>query len=261
MSLSAFHSPTANGDYGVGPTKCEPGSYIDGVLAVGGVANPLDHTTHRPDQPASASVAVTVFSAPLRVKAMVTLSPTFADWMIPTRSSESFTGLPFTEVMTSPCCNPALAAALPAVTLLTRAPPPSASVTLTPSAGWLTFLPAIRSWATWMALLLGIAKPRPMLPELDPDVAIALLMPITWPLVLTSAPPELPGLIGASVCSRPEIVLLDCCCCCCWPNGLLPNGLCGVCSSLLDWMVRSLALMMPAVTDPSRPSGLPSART
>ena len=58
------------------------------------------------------------------------------------------------------------------------------------------------------------------------------------------------------------MLLPDCCCgFCCWPNGLLPNGLCGVCSSLLDWMVRSFALMMPAVTEPSSPSGLPSART
>src|SRR5829696_3725890 len=77
-------------------------------------------------QDASASVALTVFCSPSLVKTMVTLSPTPAAWMIPTRSSESLTALPFTDLMTSPCWMPAFAAALFAVTELTRAPPPSA---------------------------------------------------------------------------------------------------------------------------------------
>ena len=45
-------------------------------------------------------------------------------------------------------------------------------------------------------MLLGMAKPMPMLP---PDgESICELMPISSPAVLTSAPPELPWLIGAS---------------------------------------------------------------
>src|SRR5439155_118222 len=76
---------------------------------------------------------------------------------------------------------------------------------------------------------------------------IALLMPITSPLVLTRAPPELPGLIGASVCNMPLIDWLP----------PLPRWF----WSPPTLMVRFLALMMPAVTEPSRPSGLPSART
>ena len=36
-------------------------------------------------------------------------------------------------------------------------------------------------------------------PELPPSVAIAVLIPISAPRALTSAPPELPGLIAASV--------------------------------------------------------------
>ena len=39
-----------------------------------------------------------------------------------------------------------------------------------------------------------------------PLVAIAVLMPTTSPFVLTSAPPELPGLIAASVWIAPAIV-------------------------------------------------------
>ncbi len=53
---------------------------------------------------------------------------------------------------------------------------------------------------------IGIAKPTPMLPpwsELtwDPSEAIAEFTPTTWPCRLTSGPPELPGLIAASVCT------------------------------------------------------------
>ena len=53
---------------------------------------------------------------------------------------------------------------------------------------------------TW---LIGIAKPTPMLPpspvRLPPTVAIAELTPTTSPSRLTSGPPELPGLMAASV--------------------------------------------------------------
>ena len=48
-----------------------------------------------------------------------------------------------------------------------------------------------------LAMLTGMAKPMPMLP---PELLkIAELMPISSPLRLTSAPPEFPGLIDASV--------------------------------------------------------------
>jgi hypothetical protein len=43
----------------------------------------------------------------------------------------------------------------------------------------------------------GIAKPMPTLPP--PGATIAVLMPTSAPRRLTSAPLELPGLIGASV--------------------------------------------------------------
>src|SRR5882757_4903668 len=56
-----------------------------------------------------------------------------------------------------------------------------------------------------LTVLIGMAKPRPTLPaELvveDESEAeyIAELIPMTWPLMLISAPPELPGLSEASV--------------------------------------------------------------
>src|SRR4051795_12698018 len=86
-----------------------------------------------------------------------------------------------------------------------------------------------------LAWSIGIAKPTPMLPlwvpapPEDPSDAIAVLMPTTRPLLSTSAPPEFPGLIAASVWiasvttvgeepELPELPELP------WPNGELPNG-------------------------------------
>ena len=51
--------------------------------------------------------------------------------------------------------------------------------------------------ATLAAMLIGMVKPMPSLPLLP--VTIAELIPITSPFMLTSGPPELPRLIGASV--------------------------------------------------------------
>ena len=52
---------------------------------------------------------------------------------------------------------------------------------------------------------MGIANPTPMLPDSPPRtppvVAIAEFTPMTCPRTLASGPPELPGLIAASVCS------------------------------------------------------------
>ena len=61
------------------------------------------------------------------------------------------------------------------------------------------------------------------------------LIPTSWPSVLTSAPPELPALMAASVCMND--------------------------STLLAPSVRALAEMMPAVTVLLSPSGLPMAST
>ena len=52
---------------------------------------------------------------------------------------------------------------------------------------------------TRLAVLIGTAKPMPTLPLPLPPVSICELTPMTWPCALSSGPPELPGLIGASV--------------------------------------------------------------
>ena len=71
--------------------------------------------------------------------------------------------------------------------------------TVTPSCARDT--PGLRSWSmTWRAMFDGIAKPMPMLPSCGDR--ICELMPTSSPLVFTSAPPELPWLIGASVCRK-----------------------------------------------------------
>ena len=66
---------------------------------------------------------------------------------------------------------------------------------------------------------------------------IAVLMPITSPRRLSSGPPELPGLIAASVCST-----------CAERPSATGNG-------------RSSALMTPTLTVCARPNGLPIAIT
>ena len=74
-----------------------------------------------------------------------------------------------------------------------------------------------------------------------PREAIAELIPITAPVESTNGPPELPGLIAASVCNA------------------LMNEL-----SVLESPVvtaRSFALIIPVVTVPDSPSGEPIAIT
>ena len=60
--------------------------------------------------------------------------------------------------------------------------------------------------ATLLAVLIGTAKPIPTEPLLPEPVAICELMPITRPSASISGPPELPGLIAASVWITSEIV-------------------------------------------------------
>ena len=72
------------------------------------------------------------------------------------------------------------------------------SCSLAPSHGRLTaLLPLSAEATTTRTRFAGMANPMPSDPP-DED-AMALLMPIRWPLMSTRAPPELPGLIGASV--------------------------------------------------------------
>ena len=97
------------------------------------------------------------------------------------------------------------------------------------------------------ALLMGMAKPSvppdgPYRPEVP--VFAAVIMPMTWPALFASAPPESPSWIRALVCSmwfRFSVLFEP------WS---------------LAWIERSSALMMPwAGFAPPRPSALPSAST
>ena len=91
------------------------------------------------------------------------------------------------------------------------------------------------SWSmTVLTMFDGIAKPMPMFPP-DCD-RMAVLMPTSSPRRLTSAPPELPGLMAASVWMKFS-----------YPSGLMPD--------------RPSALTMPEVTVCCRPNGLPIATT
>ena len=92
---------------------------------------------------------------------------------------------------------------------------------------------------------IGIANPTPMLPPEswvtpEPSEAIAEFTPTTWPCRLTSGPPELPGLIAASVCTA---LMYDES-----PPSPTVTG-------------RSTALTMPEVTVAESPSGEPIATT
>src|SRR5438105_9190341 len=90
------------------------------------------------------------------------------------------------------------------------------------------------SWlATLTTVLLGIAKPMPAPPE-APRVGI----PTTWPARFVSAPPLLPGLMGALVWTRPLRV-----------------------TDRDSGMSRLSALTSPWVTEPESPYGLPMAST
>ena len=97
-----------------------------------------------------------------------------------------------------------------------------------------------------LAVSIGMAKPRPIEPACEPAavpiVAMAEFTPITAPVPSSSGPPELPGLMAASV----WIALM---------NEVSPRSRRRRCTG------RFRALTMPVVTVPARPSGEPTAMT
>ena len=61
------------------------------------------------------------------------------------------------------------------------------------------------SWEIFVfAWLIGMAKPMFWAGSWELPVSTAVFMPITCPAEFTRGPPEFPGLMAASVCSRPE---------------------------------------------------------
>ena len=97
--------------------------------------------------------------------------------------------------------------------------------------------PALRSGSSFLSVFTGMAKPMPIEPPEDwPPVAIWALMPITLPCPSRSGPPELPGLMAASVWITSAMLKL-----------------------LGASMVRCTAETMPVVTVRVKPNGLPMA--
>ena len=157
----------------------------------------------------------------------VALSPRAAARTKPSRDDVLLTAWPSNATMVSPDFRPALSAgpplttALPVALEVMRAPArvtPSAStvsvLTVTPSATCLTEPFFTISSATRLTRLDGMAKPMPMEPEElesedeEPAVAMEELMPITSPAALKVGPPELPGLMAASICTALVTMLL-----------------------------------------------------
>ena len=145
---------------------------------------------------------------PSRSRPSVTSLPSGSRPSLLRSSSLSRSGLPLSVVSTSPGSMPAAAAGEPSLTRVTTAP----SVLLTPSSLAMrgvmscvctprlprcTLPCAMSCFITSPERLVGIAKPMPALaPEGE---KIIELMPTNSPRRFTSAPPELPGLIEASV--------------------------------------------------------------
>src|SRR5690606_4307990 len=121
-------------------------------------------------------------------------------------------------------------------------PVPSSRETEAPILAYTGSPVLISCWATYLAWLIGMAKPRPMEPDWPepprpfPVDWIAELMPMTLPLASSSGPPELPGLIDASVWSALMYEAFE----------PVPS---------LEATGRFFALMMPVVTVLDRPKG------
>ena len=161
-------------------------------------------------------------------------------------SPPSATGVPPSCAWMSPPFSPAFAAGLPAVTRLheraaldrqqarrtrSRRSPSSRRGRRTGRCPLV-----LRSLSFCLTVSIGIAKPMPTLPLPPPPVSICELMPMTRPVASSSGPPELPGLIAASVWMTLSIVK--------------PLG-------ALIW--RCSAETTPVVSVRSRPNGLPIA--
>ena len=120
-------------------------------------------------------------------------------------SGTSRTLPPLSSTITSPGRRPATSAGPPFITSATRTPSRSRTPKLEASSSvtsWMatpsqprTTRPLAISWLmTTFASLIGIEKPMPC-----PAATMAVLMPMTLPSRFRRGPPELPGLIDASV--------------------------------------------------------------
>src|SRR4051794_26727273 len=181
------------------------------------------------------SFTVTVRLFPSRLSSTLTSSPGRLVSTVSERSEGLRIALPPMAVMTSPPRMPAFSAGEPFVTVPTTAPGESGCSALERPSHARSILPFLISFGTTsLTVSDGTAKPTP---ELEPLCdAICELMPITRPAASSSGPPELPGLMAASVCTAP-----------------------GIEKPLGASISRPSAETMPVVTVPERPNGEPIA--
>ena len=141
-------------------------------------------------------------------KLTLSVSPGPVSSMTASQSRNVRSRRPRAFTSTSPATTPARPAGPPDATWVTRRPPArfhprrsSAPATSSPTQARRTFPKRRSSSATRRARSTGIANPIPTdPPEL---VKIELFTPTSSPTAFASGPPELPGLIGASVCIMP----------------------------------------------------------
>ena len=149
-----------------------------------------------------------------------------------------FGALPFTCRMASPAFTPALPAGLCAcTTVMTSGVVPT--FTRAPNQYDFTNSVGKMSDSASSTRRMGMAKPMPCARCPSTSFRTATLMPISSPRKLTSGPPLLPRLMGASVCSQ--------------------FGMSSDSPSLGS--TRLFELKMPRVTEPPSPKGLPRAST
>ncbi len=153
----------------------------------------------------SATTTWKVISLPSRMALTFIFWPTCRAAIVRSKSCVSLMGFPLISIMISPILIPALSAGSPLKTSDTNAPflflwfkfwaiSSVISCTDIPSQPRVTFPFVFKSARMLLAILIGMAKPIPW-----PCATMAVLMPMTFPSILNSGPPLLPGLIEASV--------------------------------------------------------------
>src|ERR1022692_4556218 len=189
---------------------------------------------------------MTSTSAPLRITVIAIRRPIASANMSRCRSWALVTGLPAAVSSRSPVRSPARAAGPPGTTSTTRSPVAAPALSRSgegSGAGMLTrpryarrTRPSCMSAAMirLVVALTGTARPTPA-------PATAVLMPTTRAWLSASAPPEFPGFSAASV----------------W----ITSSISRAAEPLRVGSDRPRPLTTPAVTEPARPSGLPSATT
>ena len=158
-----------------------------------------------------------------------------------TKSIRVFTASPCTDSTTSPVRRSARPAGLPRTTFF-KSTAPAFSSTSNPSHGASADearLPLLSNCVSNTSRIVSTGIANPMF---SAPIAIALLMPTRRPVMSSNAPPLLPWLIAASVCSSPL-----------YSRGC-PSGAC-------TRIERPIAESTPLVTVLAWPCGLPIATT